>query len=122
MKYVETITTRSRQAMPLSEFLETNGTVKQQAEGENPVDWLASQFLPDAGMNEGYQDWIARQVVQILETVLLDDGVLDGRHIARKVTGVELTADDRAWLFQALGHHPAVLAVWRSMALDAIAA
>ena len=122
MKYVETITTRSRQTMPLSEFLETNGTGKQQAEGENPVDWLASQFLPDAGMKEGYQDWIARQVVQILETALLDDAMRDGRHVARKVTGVELTADDRAWLFQALGHHPSVLAVWRTMAMDVIAA
>ena len=122
MKYVETITTRSRQTMPIAEFLETNGTVKQQAEAENPVDWLASQFLPDAGMKEGYQDWIARQVVQILETALLSDTVQDGSHVARKVAGVEITTEDKAWLFRALGHHPSVLAVWRSMAMDAIAA
>ncbi len=122
MKYVETITIRSRQSMPLSEFLETNGTVKQQAEGENPVDWLASQFLPDADRAEGYQDWIARQVVQILETELLSDTVQDGRHVARKVAGVEITPEDRAWLFSALGHHPEVLAVWRSMLAVDIAA
>ena len=122
MKYVETITTRARQIMPLSEFLETNETVKRQAEGENPIDWLASQFLPDAGRDEGYQDWIARQVVQILETVLLFDTVQDGRHVAKKITGVETAAEDKKWLFLALGHHPAVLAVWRSMAMDAIAA
>ena len=122
MKYVETITTRSRPSMPIAEFLETNGTVKQQAEAENPVDWLASQFLPDAGMKEGYQDWIARQVVQILETALLSDTVQDGRHVARKIAGVQITPADRAWLFSALGHHPEVLAVWRSMAMDAIAA
>ena len=122
MKYVETITTRSRQTMPLSEFLETNGTVTQQAEGENPVDWLASQFLPDAGRDEGYQNWIARQVVQILETALLADSMRDGRHVARKVTGVEIAPQDRAWLFSALGNHPEVLAVWRTMAMDAIAA
>ena len=67
MRYVETITTRSRQSMPIAEFLETNETVKQQAEGEDPIDWLASQFLPDADRDEGYQDWIVRQVVQILE-------------------------------------------------------
>lgn len=122
MKYVETITIRSRQSMPIAEFLETNETVKQQAEGEDPIDWLASQFLPDAGREEGYGDWIVRQVAQILETALLHDAMRDGRHVARKVTGVELTADDRAWLFQALGHHPVVLAVWRTMAMDAIAA
>ena len=122
MRYVETITTRSRQSMPLSEFLEMNGTVKQQAEGENPVDWLASQFLPDADRNEGFGNWIVRQVVQILETVLLSDTVQDGRHVAEKITGVEIAAEDKKWLFQALGHHPEVLAVWRTMAMDAIAA
>ena len=122
MKYVETITTRSRPSMPIAEFLETNGTVRQQAEAENPADWLASQFLPDADRAEGYQDWIVRQVVQILETALLSDTVRDGRHVARKIAGVEIAAEDRGWLFSALGHHPAVLAVWRSLALDAIAA
>ena len=122
MKYVETITIRSRPSMPIAEFLETNGTVKQQAEGENPVDWLASQFLPDAGMKEGYQDWIARQVVQILETALLSDTVQDGRHVARKIASVELSAEDKNWLLRALGHHPEVLRVWRSLLAVAIAA
>ena len=122
MRYVETITTRFRQSMPIAEFLETNGTVKQQAEAENPVDWLASQFLPDAGMKEGYQDWIARQVVQITDTALLSDTVQDGRHIARRVSSVELSAEDKNWLFKALGHHPEVLAVWRSLLAVAIAA
>ena len=122
MRYNETTMTRSRQTMPVSEFLEMNGTVKQQAEGENPIDWLASQFLPDADRDEGYQDWIVRQVVQILETALLSDAVRDGRHVARKIAGVEIAAEDKAWLFRALGHHPTVLAVWRTMAMDAIAA
>ena len=122
MQYIETITTRSRQTMPVSEFLEMNGTVKQQAEGENPIDWLASQFLPDADRDEGYQDWIVRQVVQILETALLSDAVRDGLHVARKISGVEIAPEDKAWLFSALGHHPEVLAVWRTMAMDAIAA
>ena len=122
MRYTETITTRSRQTMPLSEFLETNGTVKQQAEGERPVDWLASQFLPDAGRDEGFIDWIARQVAPILEAGLLSDTVQDGRHVARKIAGVEIAPEDKEWLFSALGHHTAVLAVRRIMATDAIAA
>ena len=122
MKYVETITTRSRQTMPIAEFLETNGTVRQQAEGESPVDWLASQFLPDADRAEGFGDWIARQAAQILETALLSDTVRNGRHVARKISGVEIAPEDKAWLFSALGHHPTVLAVWRSMLAVAIAA
>lgn len=122
MKYVETITTRSRQSMPIAEFLETNETVREQAEGEDPIDLVADQFLPDADRDEEYQDWIARQVAQILETALLSDTVQDGRHVARKIAGVQITPEDRDWLFSALGHHPAVLAVWRTMAMDAIAA
>ena len=108
--------------MPIAEFLETNETVKQQAEGEQPVDWLVSQFLPDADRAEGYQDWIARQVAQILETALFSDSMRDGRHVARKISGVEIAPEDKAWLFSALGHHQKVLAVWRTMAMDAIAA
>ena len=122
MRHTETTTTRSRQTMPLSEFLEMNGTVKQQAEGENPVDWLASQFLPDADRAEGFGDWIARQAAQILETALLSDTVRNGRHVARKISGVEIAPEDKAWLFSALGHHPEVLAVWRSMLAVTIAA
>ena len=67
MKYTETTTIRRRQSLPIGEFLPTNELVRQQAEGEPTVDWLASQFLPDAEMAEGYQDWIARQVVQVDE-------------------------------------------------------
>lgn len=122
MRYVETITTCSHQTMPLAEFLEANETVKQQAEGENPIDWLASQFLPDADRNEGFQDWIDRQAAQILETALLSDAVRDGLHVARKISGVEIAPEDTVWLFRALGQHPAVLAVWRSMLAAATAA
>ena len=122
MRYTETTTIRCCRSMPIAEFIQTNELVKQQAEGENPVDWLASQFLPDAERTEGYRDWIARQVVQILETVLLSDTVQDGRHVARKIAGVQISPEDRDWLFSALGHHPEVLAVWGTMAMDAIAA
>ena len=124
MRYTETTTIRCYHAMPVDEFLETNELVKQQAaeSGQTPIDRLASQFLPDADRAEGYQDWIARQVAQILETALLSDTVHDGCHVARKVAEVELSAEDKNWLLRALGHHPAVLAVWRSMLAEAIAA
>ena len=122
MHYTESTTIRCCRAMPIAEFIQTNELVREQAETERPLDLLAGQFLPDAGREEGYGDWIVRQVVQILETALLHDAMRDGRHVARKVTGVELTAEDRAWLFQTLGHHPTVLAVWRSMLQETIAA
>jgi hypothetical protein len=108
--------------MPIGEFLESNALVKQQAEGEKPIDWIAGQFLPDAEMAEGYQDWIARQAVQILQAALIEDAMRDGSHLCRKVSAMEIAPEDRAWLFAALGHHPEVLATWRPMAMDAIAA
>ena len=122
MKYVETITTRSHQTMPIAEFLKANETMKQQAEGESPIDWLASQFLPDADRNEGYQDWIARQVAQILETALLIDTMRECRHVAKKISGAQFSPEDRVWLFSTLGRHPEVLRVWRTMLADFIAA
>jgi hypothetical protein len=122
MKYTETTTTRRRLSMPIGEFLATDELVRRQAEGEQPIDWLASQFLPDAEMAEEYRDWIARQAVQILQAALIEDAMRDGSHVCRKVSAMEFTPENRAWLFSALGHHPEVLATWRSMALDAIAA
>ena len=122
MRYTEMTTIRCYRVLPIGEFLETNELVRQQAGAEKPLDWLASKFLPDADKDEPYDGWIARQAISILSTTLLRDTVNGSTHIARKVAGVEITTEDKAWLFRALGHHPAVLAVWRSMAMDAIAA
>ena len=122
MRYTETTTIRCCRAMPLAEFLRTNELVREQAGTERPLDWLAGQFLPDADPTEPYDAWIARQVGAILSTTLLRDAVNGSSHIARKVAGVEIASEDKVWLFQTLGHHPAVLTVWRSMLQEAIAA
>ena len=122
MRYTETTTIRCYRAIPLAEFIRTNELVREQAGAEKPLDWLAGQFLPDAEPTEAYDAWIARQVGAILRTTLLRDTVNGSSHIARKVASMEIAPEDRAWLFQALGHHPAVLAVWRSMLQEAIAA
>ena len=122
MRFIETTTIRCCRSMSIAEFLQTNELVREQAGAENPLDWLAGQFLPDAAMDEPYDGWIARQVGAILSTTLLRDAVNGSSHIARKVAGFELTVEDRAWLFQALGHHPSVLAIWRAMLQEAIAA
>lgn len=122
MRYTETTTIRCCRTMSIAEFIQTNELVREQAGAEGPLDWLAGQFLPDAEPIEPYDAWIARQVGAILSTTLLRDTVNGSSHIARKVNGVDIGPEDKAWLFQAVGHHPAVLAVWRTMAMDAIAA
>ena len=122
MRYTETTTTRGSRTMPIAEFLQTNELVREQAGAEGSLDWLAGQFLPDAAMNEPYDAWIAGQAISILSTTLLRDTVNGSTHIARKVAGVEITPEDRDWLVRTLGRHPAVLAVWRGLVQQAIAA
>lgn len=124
MRYTETIRVNSSKSEPVAEFLAKNQLVKQRAEetGQTPIDWLADQFLPDAGRQEGFGDWITRQVCGILESELLKDSMNGTSHMARKVSGVEMSPEDRNWLVRTLGRHPVILGHWRSMLQDAIAA
>ena len=122
MRFTEMTTIRCSRTMPIAEFIQTNELVREQAGAEGPLDWLAGQFLPDATMDEPYDAWIARQAISILSTTLLRDTVNGSTHIARKVAGVEITPEDRDWLVRTLGRHPAVLAVWRGLVQQAIAA
>ena len=122
MRFTEMTTIRCSRTMPIAEFIQTNELVREQAGAEGSLDWLAGQFLPDAAMNEPYDAWIAGQAISILSTTLLRDTVNGSTHIARKVAGVEITPEDRDWLVRTLGRHPAVLAVWRGLVQQAIAA
>lgn len=124
MQYAETIRIHSAHSMPVDEFLEKNELVKQQAaeSGQTPIDWLADQFLPDADLDEGFGDWIVRQACSILQVALLRDTMSGSSHVAKKVSNMVMTPEDRDWLVRTLGRHPAVLRVWRAMALEDIAA
>jgi hypothetical protein len=124
MRYTETIRIQTSSTQPIAEFMAMNQLVRQQAaeNGQTHLDWLAGQFLPDAGLEEGFGDWIARQAGAILETALLCDTMSGASHVARKISGVVLSWEDRDWLVRTLGRHPVVLGIWRSMLPEAIAA
>ncbi len=124
MRYAEMITIRTYRDTPIAEFLEKNQMIGLQAseQGLRPLDWIAGQFLADADRDEHYDDWIARHVCSILQSGLLRDSMSGPSHIARKVSAVEITPEDKAWLASVLGHHPDVLRVWRGMVQEAIAA
>ena len=124
MQYAETIRIHSAHSMPVAEFLEKNELVKQQAaeSGQAPIDWLAGQIFPDAGLDENFGNWIVRQACSILQVALLRDTMSGSSHVAKKVSNIVLAPDDCNWLVRTLGRHPAVLKVWRSMALEVIAA
>ncbi|HPT26853.1 MAG TPA: hypothetical protein PLZ95_10575, partial [Bryobacteraceae bacterium] len=95
MRYTETITIHSHKIQPIAEFLAANPMVRQLADGANPLDWLAGQFLPDAGREEGFGNWIARQAAAILDTTLLCDTMSGDTHVAKKVARVVLSLKDR---------------------------
>ena len=124
MKYTETLRINSYHAMPVAEFLEHTELVRQQAadSGQTPLDFLAGQFLPDADLDENFGDWIVRQACSILQVGLLRDTMSGSSHVAKKVSNIVLAPEDINWLIRTLGRHPAVLKVWRSMALEVIAA
>ena len=124
MQYAETIRIHSAHSMPVAEFLEKSELVKQQAadSGQTPLDWLAGQFLPDADLDEGFGNWIVRQACSILQVALLRDTMSGSSHVSKKVSNIVLVPEDLNWLVRTLGRHPAVLKVWRSMALEVIAA
>ena len=124
MQYAETIRIHSSHSMPVAEFLEKNELVRQQAAeiGQTPLDFLAGQFLPDADLDENFGDWIVRQACSILQVGLLRDTMSGSSHVAKKVSNIVLAPEDRDCLIRTLGRHPAVLKIWRSMALEVIAA
>ena len=124
MQYAETIRIHSSHSMPVAEFLEKNELVRQQAAeiGQTPLDFLAGQFLPDADLDENFGDWIVRQACSILQVGLLRDTMSGSSHVAKKVSNIFLAPEDRDYLIRTLGRHSAVLKVWRSMALEVIAA
>ena len=124
MQYAETIRIHSTHSMSVAEFLEKNELVKQQAtdSGQTPLDFLAGQFLPDADLDENFGDWIVRQACSILQVALVRDTMSGSSHVAKKVSNIFLAPEDRDYLIRTLGRHSAVLKVWRSMALEVIAA
>ena len=114
MRYAETTRTTARLSMPIAGFLAGHRLVGQQAGEQNPVDWLAGEFLAAADSGEAFKDWVCRQVVEILNTALRHDTVApDGVHASHAVYGAEFDAADREYLVRALGGHPDVQRKWR---------
>lgn len=115
MKFTESIRITSHHTMSLGQFLSQHDLVRGFTEVESAIDWLAGEFLPEADVNESYEDWIVRQVSQILGCNLLSDTMSGSAHIARRVAGIELDEMDRRYLVNTLGQHPEVRRIWGSL-------
>ena len=115
MKFTESIRITSHHYMSIGQFLSRHDLVRKFTEVESAIDWLAGEFLPEADINESYENWIARQVSQILGCNLLSDTMAGASHVARKVSGIELNELDRRYLVNTLGQHPEVRRIWGSL-------
>jgi len=115
MKFTESIRITSHHAMPLGQFLSRHDLVSKFTEIESAIEWLAGEFMPEADVHESYEDWIARQVSQILSCNLLSDTMAGSAHVARKVAHIEFDDLDRRYLVNALGQHPEVRRIWGSL-------
>ncbi|NLE61964.1 MAG: hypothetical protein GX616_26715 [Planctomycetes bacterium] len=113
MRYAEMTRTTARLSMPIASFLAGHSLVGQQAGEQNPVDWLAGEFLAAADKGEEFEDWVFRQVVEILNTTLRHDTIgPECVHACHAVYGAEFDAADREYLVRVLGSHPEVLRKW----------
>jgi len=115
MKFTESVRITNHHAMSVGQFLSRHDLVGRFTETESAIDWLAGEFLTEADVNESYENWIARQVGQILAVSLLCDTMAGSAHVARKVSRIEFDELDRRYLVNTLGQHPEVRRIWGSM-------
>ena len=123
MKCIDETKITRRRDMPLMTYLSSSGLLLQKARELRlkPVDYIANEFLAVRLEDEAYDDWVARQIQEILEVELMHDEI--GRssrkgaaHFSQRVRSVQISLADRVQMMNAFGKHPVVLACWDAIA------
>ncbi len=119
MQCIHEVKITRRVNMPVLEFLASCHELIQKA-GEcrlSVLDYLAGCFLPVLMEGESREDWIIRQVEEILESELVHDEM--GRHsnarpahFHHRTRNVRMSDEDRGYLAEMLSNHPDVQACW----------
>lgn len=118
MQYSRVIRITSRRLLPLAVFIANDPTLKALATdcGQEPADYIASEFVAEIEKGEQYPDWVLRQVMAVLETRLMADSVKDlpdgHEHSASKVTHAEFDEVDRQWVLDTFAGRADVKDVW----------
>ena len=108
----------SRRTVPLAVFMADDPALKSLAAdcGMEPLDFIASEFVPEVEEGEQCRDWLVRQVQGVLVTRLMTDDwreLPDGRqHTAGRIRQVELDPADRQWIADVFADRPDVQEVW----------
>lgn len=107
-----------RRTLPLAAFLEDDGVLAGLAAdcGLEPVEFIASEFVPEVEAGEQYRDWLVRQVRAVLETRVMSDGhrqLPDGSlHKASRIVQAEMNATDRRWIEDTFANRTGVQNAW----------
>lgn len=118
MQYSRVIRLTSRRLLPLAAFILSDATLKALATdcGQEPVDFIASEFVAEIKKGEPYPDWVLRQVKIVLETRLMADDMKDlpdgQEHMASRVTQAEFDEVDRQWILGTFGDRADVKEAW----------
>lgn len=120
MRFTQRTTVTHRSEQSLADFLfagELASVVCRQLDisaGALLLDHLVANRWP----GESFNDWLLRQVREILAHQVQTDDWREGEQPSlgtrtqRTVEAVEFSDDDRAWLLARFTHHPEVLLVW----------
>lgn len=123
MNYTEMVRITTRHAMPIADFLDRHDMVKRQAGNENPIDWLAGEFLPVADAGERFDAWVCRQVAEIVNVALRYDTIRGAnRHAGHSIFNATFDPKDREYLLRTLGQHPDVLYKWQVVQVGGVIA
>ena len=127
MKYVERLRMSYRMIMSFEEFMRQDPTLQWLAEEADltPEGFIISEIMPAALHGEDFQDWLLRNIRDVLESRLWRDssegyGDAGGMHFCRNVNGIEFSTQDREFILRTFGDDPDVKKAWRD-AVDASA-
>ncbi len=121
MRYVKRTNVTERLERSLEEFLFADPFVSgvcQQRES-SPGALILDHLVANCHEDEGFEDWLCRQVREILaQHVQTDDwqGLPEewlGTRSQCALDTVQLSAEDQEWLLTRYGNHPEVMAAWR---------
>lgn len=108
----------------LERFLMGGGIVAEACKAleTNPGALVMDYLLPATTPGESLEDWLVRQVSEIIVQIVQVDDWSDlgngcSRRESRSVRSVEFDAEDRAWILERFGRHPEVLQVWHEAVL-----
>lgn len=120
MQFTQRHTTTERCEQPLANFLFAGLLASQvcEVQGTSPGALLLDNLVANRWPGENFEQWLLRQVREILAQHVQTDDWQDGESAGlgtrtqQTVESISLSEEDRDWLMARFARHPEVLLVW----------